>query len=420
MTASDAGAPQIPAVLRPVSAEEFPAYFRALSEAFNADPRDADRDQDFTVFEPERSLAALDGKDIVGTSGIYTRTMTVPGGELPVAAVTLVTVAPTHRRRGVLTAMIRRQLTELYEQGRESVAALWASESVIYQRFGYGQGATGARLSARTADLRMRPETDTGAGRIRLVGEEEARPHLAAVYETVRPDSPGFLNRSGKWWDTRLWDPEHHRQGASSLRFALHEEPDGRTTGYALYRTKDKWDEREGPAGELLVREVFASTTQAYAALWSFLASLDLVRTVERGHGPADEPLTYLVADARKVQLRLTDNLWVRVADVGRALAGRGYAAEVDVVLDVADPFCPWNAGRWRLAAGPGGATCERTTDPADLALSSTELGAAYLGGTLLHTLAAAGRLRELRPGALSAAAAAFAVPRPPWCPEVF
>src|SRR6266496_3236229 len=165
--------------LRPIAAEEFPAYFRSLSDTFHSDPRDDDREAMFTVFEPERSLAAFDEKDVVGTAGIYSRTMTVPGGQLPIAAVTFVSVAPTHRRRGLLTAMMRRQLTDLHEQRREPVAALWASETAIYQRFGYGRGAVGGRLSARTQGLRFRSETDTGVGRVRLVQEEEARPRLA-------------------------------------------------------------------------------------------------------------------------------------------------------------------------------------------------------------------------------------------------
>ena len=420
MSAPGAGVPQQTVTLRPIAAEEFPAFYRLVSDVFNSDVRDADREHEFAVFEPERSLAAFDDKDMVGTATIYTRTMTVPGGQLPVAAVSFVGVAPTHRRRGVLTSMMRRQLAELYEQQREPVAVLWASESVIYQRFGYGQAATGAQLTARTPALRLRPETDTGTGRVRLVGEEEARPHLAAVYEAVRPQSTGFLDRPGRWWDSRLYDPEHQRDGATSLRFALYEELAGQATGYAVYRTKAKWADWDEPASELNIREIFGTTPQAYAGLWAFLAGLDLVRKVERFHGPIDEPLTYLVADARAVQLRKADNLWVRVTDVGRALTGRSYAAEVDVVLEVADPFCPWNAGRWRLSGGTDGATCERTTDAADLALTGTELGAAYLGGTSLHTLAAAGRVRELRGGALHAAATAFGSERPPWCPEVF
>src|SRR5215475_2205726 len=336
MTSTPAGALPTAPVLRPIGIEEHPAYYRMICNTFNGDMRDADREHEIALFEPERSLAAFDAKEIVGSAAIHTRNMTVPGGVLPVAAVTLVAVAPTHRRRGLLTAMMRRQLTELYEQRREAVAALWASEGAIYQRFGYGRGATGAKLSAKTKALRLRPEADTGSGRVRLVGEEEARPQLAAVYEAVRPGCIGFLDRPGRWWDHRLYDPEHWRDGSTSLRFALHDEPDGRTTGYAVYRTKAGWEDWDEPSGQLTIREMFATTPQAYAALWSYLAGLDLIRTVERFHGPADEPLTYLVTDARAVRLQLIDNLWVRVSDVGRALAGRRYACDVDVVFEVA------------------------------------------------------------------------------------
>jgi predicted acetyltransferase len=405
--------------LRPATVDEFPAYFRLLSEVFHSDPRDDEREIELGVFEPERSLAAFDGKDIVGTACIYSRTLTVPGAQLPFAGVSMVGVAPTHRRRGILTSMIERQLGELHEQRGEPVAALWASESVIYQRFGYGLASLGTTLTARTDRLAFRPGTDTGRGRVRLAAPEESMPHLKTVYEAVRPTRIGFLDRSGRWWNNRVADPEHWRDGGTSLRFALYEEPDGQATGYALYRTKNKWED-DGPAGEVIIREMVGSSPQAEAALWRFLTSLDLVRTVRRYHGPRDEPLLFLVTDPRAVQQKTIDQLWVRLVDVDRALAARRYAGEIDVVLDVTDPRCPWNAGRWRLAAGPGGATCERTGDPADLALTSTELGAAYLGSTSLATLAAAGRVTELRPGALTAATTAFRAPRPAWTPEVF
>lgn len=405
--------------LRPVTSDEFPAYYRMLAETFHSDPRDDERELELAVFEPERSLATFDGKDIVGTACIYSRTMTVPGAQLPLAGVSCVAVAPTHRRRGLLTAMIGRQLAELHERQGEPVAALWASESVIYQRFGYGLASLGTMLTARTDRLAFHPDTDTGRGRVRLAAPEEALPRLKAVYEAVRPTRTGFLDRRGRWWDTRVADPEFAREGGTTLRFALYEEPDGQATGYALYRTRSRWAD-DGPDGEVTVRDLIASTPQAEAGLWAYLTSLDLIRNVRRYHGPVDEPLLFLVSDPRKVQLRMVDQLWVRLADVDRALAARRYATEIDVVFEVADPFCPWNAGRWRLAGGPGGATCERTSDPADLALRSTELGAAYLGSVSLATMAAAGRVSELRPGALAATALAFNAGRPAWTPEVF
>src|SRR5918995_4749968 len=166
---------------RPISAEEFPAFLKVLFDAFGDDFRDDECEIESLVFEPERSLAVFDEDAIVGTAAIFSRELTVPGAVTPVAAVTLVSVAPTHRRRGLLTSLMRRQMTDLHENEREPVAALWASEAAIYGRFGYGPAARGARLTARTPRLRMRPGTDRGTGRIRRVELDHARAHLRAV-----------------------------------------------------------------------------------------------------------------------------------------------------------------------------------------------------------------------------------------------
>jgi predicted acetyltransferase len=405
-------------LLRPIDPAEFPAYYRSLVETFGSDVRDRDREAEVDLFEAERSLAGFDGDQVVATSGIYTRDMTLPGGPRPIAAVTLVSVAPTHRRRGLLTEMMRRQLTELHEQQREPVAALLASESIIYGRFGYGLASRRARLSGTTRELTLRPGTDTGTGRITLVRAEEARPHLAEVYEQVRVGNVGWLDRRGGWWTYRLQDPEHWRDGASAYRYALNTEQDGRVSGYVIYRIKQVWDGRH--ESEVHVFELTATTPQAYAATWSFVANLDLIRQVRKRNAPVDEPFAHQLADPRALRTEVSDALWVRLADVGRGLADRRYGVEVDAVFEVGDEFCPWNAGRWRLRGGPDGAECVPTRDSADLALTSTELGAAYLGGTTLAGLAAAGRVAELRPGTLARVSRAFAGDRQPWCPEVF
>ena len=405
--------------LRPIDSAEFPAFFRTIVETFGEDPRDADRDADRWVFEPERSLAGLDRDSVVATTAIFSRDMTIPGGPRPVAAVTMVSVAPTHRRRGILTEMMRRQLTELHEEQREPVAALWASEGGIYGRFGYGLAARRCLLTGRTSEFRLRPGADLGAGRVRLAGGEEARPRLVEVYEQLRGQQVGWLDRRDRWWDYRLYDPEHWRQGATALRYALNTEEDGRVTGYGVYRIKSSWDTGVNDT-EVQVLEVAAISPQAYLAVWSFLTNLDLVPKVRKRIAPLDEPLQHALANPRAVKLEVLDGLWIRLADAGRALGDRVYSTELDVVLDVTDDFCPWNAGRWRLAAGSGGADCSRTHDPADLTLSGTDLGAAYLGGTTLASLAGAGRVTELRRGALEAASRAFAGDRQPWCPEVF
>jgi predicted acetyltransferase len=154
----------------------------------------------------------------------------------------------------------------------------------------------------------------------------------------------------------------------------------------------------------------------ARALLWEFLLDQDLTRTITWALAPADEPLWLMLTDADAVRLVLDAGLWVRLVDVPAALNARAYAADPDVVLEVADVFCPWNAGRYRLADG----RCEPTDAEPDLALDAAALGAAYLGGTLLSELGLAGRVAELRPGALARASAAFRADVAPWCPEIF
>jgi len=410
------GQPQL--TMRPVSAEEFPAFIRVVVELFGEDVNDDDTASDRTVFEPERSLAVFDGDDIVGTTAIFSRRLRVPGGDVPVAGVTMVGVVSTHRRRGVATAMMRRQLSDVHDAG-EPVAALWASEAAIYPHFGYGMGTRQALLRVTSADARYRPGVDTGAGQFQQVRLEAAKPALAEIYAAARVHTAGWLDRPPVWWNYELADSEHRRHGATRLRIVVHEDEAGARDGYAVYRVKADWSS-EGIKSEVQVRDLAATGPAAYAAIWRYLLDLDLTATVAKRLAAADEPLQHLVADSRSVRLTLGDGLWVRVVDVAAALSARRYSAPIDVVVDTSDDFCPWNAGRYRLSGDDTGAACARTDDPADLTLTSTELGAAYLGGVSLAELAAAGRVREHTLGSLARASTAFSTGRAPWCPEVF
>jgi predicted acetyltransferase len=185
--------------------------------------------------------------------------------------------------------------------------------------------------------------------------------------------------------------------------------------GYALYAVRPAHDD-DGPAGEVGVRELVAATPEARAALWAYLLDQDLTRTVTWHLAPADEPLWLMLADPRAVRRTAWDGLWVRIVDVAAALSARSYRTTADLVFEVTDAFCAGNAGRYRLADG----TCAPTGAEPDIALDVSALGAAYLGGPTLRELAAAGRVQELRPGALDRASAAFRGGVAPWCAELF
>ncbi|MEV5434897.1 GNAT family N-acetyltransferase [Streptomyces sp. NPDC052682] len=400
---------------RCVAEHEFVPWARMIADTYGLDRSERELADQRAATDLTRTLAVFDeGEPVAGVS-VYSRLLTVPGGVLPAAGIASVGVAPTHRRRGILTAMMRTQLTDLYEQRREPIAVLRPSEAGIYGRYGYGPATVGNRMRCDRRALRFRPGTDFGDGGVRLRQAERARPLLEEVYDRVRTVTAGWPDRQTAHWTVRLADYPHRRGGATSLRYAVHEERDGRATGYALYRHRSEPDGRGGSAGVLQVEELAACSRQAYAALWRFLAGVDLVTWIDY-EGAVDEPLPHLLVERRAVNAALY-RLWLRPVDLGRALAGRGYGRDLDLVLDVRDDFCPWNSGRHRLQAQDGRAVCAPTTAPADLRLTVAELGAAFLGGTSLTSLAAAGLVEELRHGALSAASAAFRGAREPWYP---
>jgi predicted acetyltransferase len=412
--------PDLETQLRPITTEEWPEFFRAMHEVFAEETPGPFAERPTPIAELDRSLSLWDGERVAATAGIYSRTMTVPGGTVPCAGVTWVTVSPTHRRQGVLTAIMRRQLTELHEQEREPVAALWAAEAPIYGRFGYGPASFRGGVSGAVDGLQLRPDVDLGSGRVSIVGVDDYRAGAEAVYDTVRRAVPGHMDRDDRWWTRTVQDLPDQRDGATPRRYVVHTEPDGRVTGYAAYRVKSSWTENGEPDGTLLVQEARALSTPAYAAIWRFLLSIDLVRSVRYDMSSADDPLRYLLGDPRALHTRSVDGLWVRLVDVGRALRARRYPTPVNLVLGVRDPFCPWNDGRWHLTGHPSGSFCEPTDRDPDLVLDIEALSSAYLGGVSLGTLQAAGRVTELSPGAVTLASTAFGWPVTPWCPEEF
>ncbi|MFI9582082.1 GNAT family N-acetyltransferase [Streptomyces sp. NPDC052236] len=403
-------------VLRP---SEWSQWYGRLMLAFGgAGESQEEQDLWYALTEHERSIGAWDGDDCVGTAGAFSFGVSVPGGAVvPAAGVTQVSVAATHRRRGVLTSMMRRQLDDVRAWG-EPLAVLTASEPEIYGRFGYGIATQ--QLSAHIDTVQGRIDAPEGADAVRLRFAEVAdvAAECEAVYVRSIGSRPGMLARRPGWERLPLLDPPDERDGGGPMRCVVAER-DGEIVGFVRFHNKQGWD-RRGPAGSIELRHIEALDPATYAALWRLLFSIDLTVKVVARNRPVDDPLLHLVNDVRRCELRVRDGMFVRLVEVGAALEARTYRAPVDVVLEVEDAFCPWNAGRWRLVGDAKGASCERTGDDADLALSVRELGAAYLGGVSLGALAGAGRVRELRLGALGEASGAFLSDVAPWLPHGF
>ncbi|HEU4400289.1 MAG TPA: GNAT family N-acetyltransferase [Actinomycetota bacterium] len=406
--------------IRPITAEQWTEFGRVMEVAFGESASDEELADHQHGFEFDRSMAAFDGDRVVGTGGADSLELTLPGlTTIPVGGLTAISVLPTHRRRGILRAMILRHFEDVESRG-EPVSALGASESVIYGRFGYGMATMSADYEIDPRHGAFLSGVAPGSGRLRMLDPEEAAKVVPAFYDRYRHGQPGEVSRKPAWWERYVRDPEWFRDGASRHVDVVYESEPGRVDGWVSYRVQDRWPEGV-PANVVKVRMLVGLTPEADAALWRYCLDLDLVGTVRLLDRPVDEPGRWRLADPRRLRTtHVGDQLWVRLLDLPAAMSARRYATEGELVLEVTDSLRPRNQGRFRLEGGPDGATCEPTGAAPELALDVADLGAAYLGGPRLATLARAGRVAELVPGALLRADRMLAGDPAPLCTTHF
>ncbi|MEU9439061.1 GNAT family N-acetyltransferase [Streptomyces sp. NPDC048252] len=409
--------------IRPTTDQDLDVFVDTLHAAFGRFPETPAEDGGgvwWSALEMDRGLLAVkaDGRP-VGTAGAYSFELTLPGEILaPAGGVTAVGVLPSHRRRGVLGAMMRHQLTELRARG-EFLSVLLASEALIYRRFGYGPATYTRRLTvprhkAALALPRARgtadaPATgsDTGSdtGTIELLRGAECGEILEEVYDRYRRAQPGALSRPHPWWARRAGQPPI---SPAPRHVAVHRDADGVPDGYASYSI--------GEGDTLTVDETIAVDDAVFTALARFVLGHDLVTRIVFKHFPPEHPLRWQFADFRAAEVSEdTDWLWVRLLDVPRALTARGWGTDGELVLDVDDQFLGEH-GRHLLTVRDGKAECVPTDREPDLSLDVSDLGSVYLGGTAPSTLVRAGHIRAHRPGAAGLADALFRAERSPHC----
>jgi predicted acetyltransferase len=405
--------------IRPITPEQGDEFSAVMATAFGEEFTEEELADHDRWFEYDRSIGAFDGDRIVGTGGAYSMDLTLPGlATIPIGGLTAISVLPTHRRRGILRSMIAYHFQEVEGRG-ELVSALGASESLLYGRYGYGMATSFAdyEIDPRRGQF-LRPFA--GRGRLRLLEPEETAKLLPPFYDRYRRGQPGELSRPQVWWDTYARNPEWGRHGASRHYDVVYESEPGRVDGWLGYRVEARWP--NGMAANVVrVRNLVGLTPEAEGGLWRYILDLDLAGTIKLLDRPVDDPVRWRLADPRRLQVtHVGDQLWVRLLDLPGALAARRYAVSGSLVLEVTDALRPRNQGRFRLEGGPDGATCAPVAASPDLALDVADLGAAYLGGTSLASLARAERVAELTPGALLHADRMFAADPPPICTTHF
>lgn len=391
---------------RKINEDEWPEYNRVLSATFLSDPTPGGSERLATRLELDRTIAAFDQGRIVATAGTDTFELTSPGGRVKAGGLTVVSVAPTHRRQGIMTQLMNRHLDDC-RLNEEPVSILWAAESLLYGRFGFGPATIAAGLVIPTRRVSITVDTP---GIIEVVSEDEAKKLMPPVYEMSR-DRAGFLSMAPHMWETSFQDPEEWRKGKSARRYVICFEGE-EVTGYATYRVKSSWRD-DFPKGKVSVEELHALTAGSYASLWAFLLGHDLVETVTAEIRPPDEPLDLIVDDFRRINRRPNDGLWLQILEVGQALAGRRYQVEGTLVFEVP------GRGRYRLEGGPDAAECFPTKTKTDITAGLEALSACYLGESRFGLYALAGKV-EGSERALRQADLMFRWHERPWCPFVF
>ena len=395
------------------SLEELGDALRPISHYFGFENAPDDVARFAQWIDLERVHTAVDGGRIVGGAGALDFGLSVPGGAtVPTGGVTVVGVLPSHRRRGILRALMQAQLEDCRRRG-DLAAYLWASESTIYGRFGYGLASRHGEMTL-ARDRASFAEPFEPRGSVRIVDLEEAARVFPPLYERMFAQRAGLVTRSQTWWETRrLYDDPARRRGGPKTRVLL--ELDGEPAGYALYSVSQEW-EYGSSRGKVTIPEVVAPTPEAVRELWRWLLDFDWTSRFVADLLPLDHELFLLLAEPRRMQFTLNDGVWLRLVDVGGALCARAYADAEPVVLEVADSLLPENAGRWRVT--PDGA--ERSDGEPDLRLDVAALGSVYLGGFGFTGLARALRIEELTPAAAARADALFRTALQPWCAEIF
>ncbi|CAN5276331.1 GNAT family N-acetyltransferase [soil metagenome] len=398
--------------IRPADPADASEFAQTMGTVFAWEPSDEGIERFKTNWEPHRSQCAYEDGTMVATLGTFSLDLTVPGATIPVGGTTQVSVLPSHRRQGLLRRLITAHLTEVGERG-EAVAALWASESSIYGRFGFGTASTSLELNIPTnyrAFHRLAPEP----GPVELIPIESALDLLPPIHAAIAAHWPGMFARQERWWRTRWFsDLPSDRGGATALRFAVTKAGDG----YVVYRQKSNWDDGNA-AGKLIVLDLIAASPESWSGLWSFVLAHDLVSTVEADLRSGQEPLLNMLAAPRRASARPSDGIWIRLNNPPEALAARRYSVEGELVIEAHDPLLG-TTHTLLLQGGPEGAACNTTDRPPDLVLDSEDLGSAYLGWSRFRSLARQGRAGGDQQ-ALALADAMFGWDPLPWCPEIF
>ena len=401
--------------IRPAKPEEFDQLGDLTSYAYAGQFGDGPENTVTASNRPEWSLCAFDGPRLVATYSTIPFTMRANGNAVPMGGVSTVGTLPEYRRRGLMSRITLKAFEDMRERG-QAVASLWASQAAIYQRYGYSMVTVMRDYRVDITDIDFH-DGDDGSS-------EVERLDIATGYDLVKQVYIGFiahrmcyLHRGRPLWHNNAFE---EIEADGPIHIAVSRDGHGAPDGYIVYTLRHDRRDHPSRSQEIRIRDLAWLTPSAYRSLWSFVKRHDLVGSVRWNNAPADDPAVEFFLEPRLLNARDLEGMWLRVVDVPTALEGRGWDADGELTLGIAeDRIAPWNVGTWRLCVSAGSAESGPAGGDADIALSVKALALLYAGRRSARELAALGML-DGEPGALRRADALFATRHAPHCPDHF
>ena len=401
--------------IRPASAEEMGQLGILGGYVYGGSFGDGPNNVVATANRPEWTLCAfIDGKLASSFTNIPF-TMRANGNAMRLAGVSTIGTQPEHRRQGLVRRIHTQAFADMREAG-QPMAALWASQAAIYQRYGYAMTTVCRRYAVDTVDIRFH-DGDDGSGTVERIDPAAAYDAVKSIYIEFVADGMCYLHRSKALWLQNALE-EVKEDGPTWV--AVCRDSAGKAEGYVIYTLRSGKVDHAGRGQEIVVRDLAWLNQSAYRSLWSFLGRHDLVGRVRWNDAPADDPAEEFFIEPRMLHAQDREGAWFRVVDAAGALGGRGYDSADSLAIGIADdPLTPWNNGVWQLDATPDGAEARLTNRAPDIMLNAKALASLFTGFRSATRLARWGLL-DGSAKAIARADALFRTHRVPHCPDHF
>lgn len=370
--------------------------------------------------DPERAIALCKNNKIIGTTNSFSSYISIPNDKsVKVAAVSYVSVQPTHRRKGILTEMMNIQLNEIYSKYKEPLAILWPSETAIYGRFGYAPTKE-KHYKISKNNTQFKPGLTNNSLEVKFLNRNEAINAYVEINNKLMSTRPGVMKINKKWAQRRIDDLifKHLNSGPAYFIGIYHNK---KLVGFATYSIENNDNSYGNTPSSLYMWDIIYLDLDAAISIWNFCLNIDLVEEFYANGVPEDDILEALLISPSGLNARITTGFWIRIVDVVSAITLRSYEYTGNIVFKVKDSIIKNNNKTYILNTNDkSNPVCEISNSKPDIEITIQGLSEIFLGTFDLNNLIASGNINIKNKKAIKIINKIFKSESQPFCPMHF